>query len=63
MVCDALEGRLRYELRLTWLGGVRVLRRLERARFDVFAARPALGASDVPALLWSAVSWRRPKAA
>ena len=63
MVCDALEGRLRYELRLTWLGGVRILRRLERARFDVFAARPALGASDVPALLWSAVSWRRPKAA
>jgi squalene synthase HpnC len=63
MVCDALEGRLRYELRLTWLGGMRILRRLERARFDVFAARPALGASDVPALLWSAVSWRRPKAA
>ena len=63
MVCDALEGRLRYELRLTWLGGMRILRRLERARFDVFAARPALGASDVPALLWSAVSWSRPKAA
>jgi len=63
MVCDALEGRLRYELRLTWLGGMRILRRLERARFDVFAARPALAASDVPALLWSAVSWRRPKAA
>jgi len=62
-VADGLDGRLRYELRLTWLGGVRVLGRLERSGFDVFAARPTLGPSDVPALLWSAVSWSRPRAA
>jgi phytoene synthase len=62
-VCDGLGGRLRYELRLTWLGGVRILDRLEQKGFDVFAARPTLGKSDVPALLWSAVSWSRPKAA
>jgi phytoene synthase len=62
-VCDGLNGRLRYELRLTWLGGMRILDRLEQARFDVFAARPTLGRSDVPALLWSALSWSRPKAA
>jgi len=62
-VCDGVEGRLRYELRLTWLGGVRILRRLERARFDVFTARPALGAPDIAALLWGAASWSRPKAA
>ena len=62
-VGDGLEGRLRYELRLTWLGGVRILDRLEQAGFDVFTARPTLGKSDVPALLWSAVLWSRPQAA
>ena len=62
-VCDGLGGRLRYELRLTWLGGVRILDRLERSGFDVFTDRPTLGRSDVPALLWSAVSWNRPEAA
>jgi phytoene synthase len=62
-VCDGVSGRLRYELRLTWLGGVRILDRLERTGFDVFTSRPALGKSDVPALLWSAVSWSRPTAA
>ena len=62
-VADGLEGRLRYELRLTWLGGVRVLERLERSGFDVFTSRPTLGAADVPALVWSAVSWSRPRAA
>jgi len=62
-VCDGLEGRLRYELRFTWLGGMRILDRLEQAGFDVFAARPALGAADIPALVWGAVSWDRPKTA
>ena len=37
-VCDGVSGRLRYELRATWLGGTRVLERLERSGFDVFAA-------------------------
>ncbi len=62
-VCDGLSGRLRYELRLTWLGGMRILDRLEQAGFDVFAARPTLGAADAPALLWGAVAWRRPQPA
>jgi len=62
-VCDGLGGRLRYELRLTWLGGMRVLDRLERAGFDVFTARPSLGSSDIPALLWGAVAWGRPRPA
>jgi phytoene synthase len=62
-VGDSLDGRLRYELRLTWLGGVRILDRLEQVGFDVFTARPTLGKSDVPALLWNAITWSRPKAA
>ena len=56
-VCDAVHGRLRFELRLTWLGGERILDRLERAEFDVFSARPALGLADVPPLLWRASRW------
>jgi hydroxysqualene synthase len=57
-VCDGVSGRLRWELRLTWLGGTRILDRLERGGYDVFADRPALGALDVPPLLWRAVGWR-----
>jgi len=58
-VCGALAGRLGWELRLTWLGGVRVLDKLRDADFDVFRHRPALGAGDVPSLLWQAARWRR----
>lgn len=57
-VCDGVGGRLGLELRLTWLGGMRILERLENAGFDVFTKRPTLGAADVPGLLWSAVTWR-----
>ena len=31
-VCDGVTGRLRYELRATWLGGMRILDRLEQPR-------------------------------
>ena len=57
-VCEAVGGRLGLELQLTWLGGMRILTRLERARFDVFTRRPTLGAVDVPSLLWGALMWR-----
>ena len=57
-VCDAVPGRLRYELRATWIGGMRILERLERADFDVFARRPAISGSDAPLLLWRMVAWR-----
>lgn len=57
-VCDAVSGRLGLELRFTWLGGRRILSRLERDDFDVFLRRPALGAADLPALLWQAMTWR-----
>lgn len=57
-VCDGVTGRLRYELRFTWLGGRRILSRLEQCGFDVFSARPTLGASDIAGLVWHAISWR-----
>ena len=58
-VCDGVRGRLGFELRLTWLGGMRILDRLERADYDVFAARPALSIADGLPMLWHAMTWRR----
>jgi hydroxysqualene synthase len=57
-VCDAVNGRLRYELRATWLGGMRILERLERTNFDVLAQRPTISAGDAPILLWRMMVWR-----
>jgi hydroxysqualene synthase len=57
-VADGVSGRLRWELRLTWLGGVRILDRLERDGFDVFRRRPSLGPSDAPVIVWRALAWR-----
>ena len=56
-VCDGVRGRLRLELRLTWLGGMRVLERVTGAGYDPFASRPVLGPRDVPSLVWRAVVW------
>jgi hydroxysqualene synthase len=56
-VCDMVEGRLRFELRLTWLGGMRILERLSEIGFDVFASRPTIGPGDVPTLAWRAMRW------
>ena len=58
-VCDGLGGRLRWELRLTCLGGSRMLDRLERSGYDVFNHRPTLGIRDAPGLLWRAIRWNR----
>jgi hydroxysqualene synthase len=59
LVCSRVGGRLGVELRLTWLGGRRVLERLERSDFDVFTNRPTLGPADVPVLLGRLLAWRR----
>jgi hydroxysqualene synthase len=58
-VCEAVSGRLRYELRATWLGGMRILDKLEAVDFDVFARRPRLSKGDVPALLRDVILWRQ----
>jgi squalene synthase HpnC len=57
-VCDGVAGRLRYELRFTWLGGRRILERVHRHRRRLLTDRPALGAADLPVLLWQALRWR-----
>ena len=57
-VCDGVKGRLGMQLRFTWLGGARILERVDRGRDRLLDDRPALGAGDVPLLLWRAGRWR-----
>jgi squalene synthase HpnC len=56
-VCDGVGGRLRFELRVTWLGGVRILERVDRGRTMLLGQRPTLGAADAPAILWQLARW------
>lgn len=43
---DKVRGRLRWELRFTWQGGVRILDKIEQADFDVFNRRPVVSKMD-----------------
>ena len=54
-ICDAVEGRLCYELRATWLGGMRILDRLEAADYSVFTHRPRLRRRDLLVIGWEAL--------
>jgi len=56
-VCDAVRGRLGYELRFTWLGGARMLDHVERTGAALLTDRPTLGARDLPVILWRAARW------
>ena len=57
-LCDRVGRELRFELRLTWLGGSRILDRIESAGYDVFRRRPHLGALEKAGLAWRAWRWR-----
>ncbi|HEY7790117.1 MAG TPA: squalene synthase HpnC [Vicinamibacterales bacterium] len=57
VVCDGVRGRLRHELRFTWLGGTRILERVARADDRGLINRPALGAGDAAWLLARALAW------
>lgn len=61
-LCDRVPGRLRFELRLTWLGGSAILDGIERAGGDVFTRRPRHGAFDKLRLAWRALRWRADRA-
>ena len=56
-LCDAVRGRLKYELRATWLGGTRILDRLEQSEYDMIHRRPSLGIADAPWFAWRMISW------
>lgn len=55
---NAVRGRLRYELRATWLGGWRILDKLETRRFDSLHHRPTLGVMDSLRVGAGVVRWR-----
>jgi len=59
LVCDGVRGRLKFELRLTWLGGARILDRADDLRAMLLSVRPTLGVRDVPVLLWQAARWQQ----
>jgi squalene synthase HpnC len=61
-LCDRVPGRLRFELRLTWLGGRAILDGIERVGGDVFRQRPRHGTADKLRLAWRALRWRASRA-
>ena len=58
-LCDAVRGRLRFELRATWLGGVRILGQIATGRADVLVRRPTLSARDLPWIVSRMIAWPR----
>lgn len=57
-VANGVTGRLRWELRATWLGGMRILDRLSSRGFNVFKSRPVLGWTDAVVIGVRAITWR-----
>ena len=61
-LCDRVERDLRFELRLTWLGGSGILDLVEAAGYDVFRHRPRHGLAGKLQLAWRAWRWRPARA-
>jgi phytoene/squalene synthetase len=57
-VADVVRGRLRFELRATWLGGMRILEKIEALGYDTLNHRPKLGAGDAARIASGVVRWR-----
>jgi phytoene/squalene synthetase len=51
---ERVTPQLRVQLRLTWLGGMSVLRKIESVRYDVFRRRPSLSKLDFVRLYFRA---------
>jgi hydroxysqualene synthase len=54
-----VSGRLAVELRLTWLGGMRILRRIEEQGYDTLRARPVITKWDKIVLLLRSLIGRK----
>lgn len=48
---ELVSGRLKYELRLTWFGGARILERIEQLGYDTLNQRPKISSLDKLRLL------------
>jgi squalene synthase HpnC len=61
-LCDTVpHPRLRWQLRLTWLGGMRICEKIRANDHNIFA-RPTLRPWDWPLLAWRAISWQSSRA-
>lgn len=56
-VAGHVTGRLRFELRATWLGGVRILEKIEALGYDTLHRRPKLTAADAARIMAGALTW------
>lgn len=55
-LCTSVSGRLGLELRSVWLGGMRILERIEQNGYDVFSHRPVITSMDKVRILAMAAS-------
>jgi squalene synthase HpnC len=51
-----LRGLLRLEIRLTWLGGTKILRKIEALNYDTLNHRPTVGKADMAMLFLKALT-------
>jgi phytoene synthase len=51
-----LRGLLRLEIRLTWLGGTKILRKIEALNYDTLNHRPTVGKADMAVLFLKALT-------
>lgn len=51
-----LRGLLRLEIRLTWLGGTTILRKIEALKYDTLNHRPTVGKADMALLFFKALT-------
>src|SRR5688572_21584047 len=56
-LCDRVGRDLRFEMRLTWLGGSGILDNIEAVGYDVFRRRPRHGLLGKLGLAWRAWRW------
>ncbi len=54
-LCTEVKGRLGLELRTIWLGGWRILERIEENGYDVFTRRPVISIADKIQIMVSAL--------
>lgn len=55
-LCTSVSGRLGLELRAVWLGGMRILERIEQNGYDVFTRRPVITPADKVRILFVAAT-------
>jgi squalene synthase HpnC len=57
-LCAAVNGRLALELRAIWLGGMKILERIQENEYDVFLRRPTITSADKLGILYRSMTGR-----